>query len=305
MTSDSTGPVPCSDETARLGEGARWDGERQELLWVDIIGEVVHRSRVGHDGRLVTTQGYRIGHPVGAAHPARAGGWLLAAGEGFWHLDETGGLTALAQPESDRAGRTRMNDARTDPRGRLFAGSMAYYATPGMGRVHRLDLDGTVTTVLEGQTISNGIDWSPDHSVMYFADSGTRTIDAFDYDVDTGEMSNRRTIYRTGEDDGAGDGLTVDADGMLWVAMHGAGVVRRLSPDGELLAEIRLPVSQATAPCFGGEDLSTLFVTTAREHFTEADGQREPEAGRVFRVDGVGAHGRPVVPYAGPVTPTT
>ncbi len=304
MSPDAAVAVACSDEIARLGEGPRWDGERGELLWVDIEGETVHRSRLGHDGRLLTIGGYRVGHPVGAAAPAAAGGWLLAAGSGFWHLDQDGGLVQLAQPEADREGRTRMNDARTDPRGRFFAGSMAYGATPGMGRLHRLDLDGSVTTVLEGLTISNGIDWSPDGTTVYFADSGTRTIDAFDYDLETGEMSGRRRIYETAEDDGAGDGLTVDTDGTIWVAMHGIGAVRRLSPDGELLTEVRLPASQTTAPCFGGEDLATLFVTSAREGFSADDEQREPEAGRVFRIDGAGARGRPVVPYAGPVTPS-
>ncbi len=303
MSAATPGPVPCSDEIARLGEGPRWDAERGELLWVDIDGETMHRSRIGHDGRLITTHGYQVGHPVGAAAPAAAGGWLLAAGEGFWHLDEDGGLVQLAQPEADRQGRTRMNDARTDPRGRMFAGSMAYGTTPGMGRLHRLDLDGTVTTVLEGLTISNGLDWSPDERTMYFADSGTRTIDAFDYDIETGEMTNRRRIYETGEDDGAGDGLTVDTEGTIWVAMHGIGAVRRLSPTGKLLAEVRLPVSQTTAPCFGGEELQTLFVTSAREGFSAEDEQREPAAGRIFRIDGVGARGRPVVPYAGPVGP--
>ncbi len=298
------GARPCSDETATLGEGPRWDAERGELLWVDIPAGTVHRSRVGSDGDLITIRGYIVGHPVGAAHPAAAGGWLLCAGEGFWHLDEDGGLSQLAQPEADRGGATRMNDARTDPRGRLFAGSMAYDQTPGAGRLHRLDVDGSVTTVLDGLTISNGIDWSGDGATVYLADSGPGTVDRFDYDVDSGTFSGRRTIYRSPEDGVVPDGLVVDTDDTVWVAFHGGGVVRRLSPEGEVLAEVRLPAMLATAPCFGGPELSTLFVTTATEGLGEEELAAQPGAGRVLRLDGTGATGRPVVPYAGPVPGT-
>jgi sugar lactone lactonase YvrE len=181
---------------------------------------------------------------------------------------------------------------------------MAHDESPGAGALYRLELDGTCTTVLTGLTISNGIGWSPDGGTMYLSDSGTAHIDAFDFDAASGDLSRRRTIVRTTGLGIAGDGLTVDDGGNLWVAMWDGGAVRRYDPDGSLLATVPLPVDRPTSCAFGGPQSATLFVTTARQGLDAPALARQPDAGRVFRVDGLGVTGPPCSTYRGQTTPS-
>jgi sugar lactone lactonase YvrE len=212
------------------------------------------------------------------------GGWIVAAGPGFARLDAGGSLTWLAEPEAGRP-ELRMNDGACDPRGRFWAGSMAYAETPGAGTLYRLDSDGTTTPMVPGTTISNGLGWSADGATLWFADSGEGTVDAFDFDARSGTLSGRRTVITVDPDDGVPDGLTVDADDHVWVAIWDGGQVRRHAPDGELVARVRVPVSRPTSCCFGGADLDTLFISTARKGLTADELRKQPEAGRLFRVD--------------------
>jgi sugar lactone lactonase YvrE len=281
-----------------LSEGPRWDGERDELLWVDIIGQRLHRARVGADGQLREAAPIQFDRFVGAAAPAARGGYVLAAGPGFLFVDDVGTVSELAQPEGDRTD-VRMNDGACDPQGRFWAGTMAHDESPGAGVLYRLELDGTCTTVLTGLTISNGIGWSPNGTTMYLSDSGTGSVDAFDFDGASGDLSGRRTIVQSTEPGVAGDGLTVDDDGCLWVAMWDGGAVRRYDPDGSLLFTVPLPVDRPTSCAFGGPDAATLFITTARQGLDAAALARQPDAGRVFRVDGLGATGPPCAIYRG------
>ncbi|MCU1616894.1 MAG: SMP-30/Gluconolaconase/LRE domain protein [Frankiales bacterium] len=195
----------CSAGRGLLSEGPRWDADRAELVWVDILAGEVHTAPVGEDGRLGPVRTLQAGRHVGAAAPAGGGGYVLAAAGGFWHADGDGGLRELAQPE---AGRTdvRMNDGICDPKGRFWAGTMAYAETPGAGRLYRLELDGTCTLVLEGLTISNGMGWSPDGATMYLSDSGTGDIFAFDFDPDGGTLDHRRTLVHVTTPGAAPDG---------------------------------------------------------------------------------------------------
>jgi sugar lactone lactonase YvrE len=183
---------------AQHGEGPTWDAERGELLWVDISAGQVRRAAVGTDGTLTETGVHRGGDTVGAVVPASDGGWLLAADGGFTHLATDGTarvLVALAgEGGSEASGGTRMNDAACDPAGRFLAGTMAFDERPGAGALYRLDLDGTVTTVLDGLTVSNGIDWSPDGRTVYLADSGPGVVHAFDHDPDTGAFTGGRVL---------------------------------------------------------------------------------------------------------------
>ncbi|MET0458974.1 MAG: SMP-30/gluconolactonase/LRE family protein [Ilumatobacteraceae bacterium] len=291
----------CSAQPGLLSEGPRWHADAQELLWVDILGSHVHRARLGLDGGLTAVHTTTLNRHVGAVAPATEGGYVAAAGVGFVHIDERGAVHQLAQPE---AGRTdvRMNDGACDPHGRFWAGTMAYDESPGAGALFRLELDGSCTTVLTGLTISNGIGWSPDGTTMYLADSGTGRVDAYDVDAD-GEISGRRPLLVVDEPGVAPDGLTVDDDGGIWVALWGGGAVHRYAPDGELLAVVVLPVDRPTSCAFGGPDRATLFVTTSREGLDDTAMGNQPHAGHVFTVEGLGFTGPPCAPFRGRTTP--
>jgi sugar lactone lactonase YvrE len=291
-------PVACSPTAGLLTEGPRWDGERDELLWVDIIGSRLHRARLDAAGRLEEIEWVEFDRHVGAAAPAVGGGYVVAAGQGFLFLDGAGAVVEMAQPEAGR-GDVRMNDGACDPQGRFWAGTMAYDESPGAGALYRLEFDGTCTQVLDGLTISNGIGWSPDGRAMYLSDSGTHTIDRFKFDPGGGEISGRRTIVRIGEEGVAPDGLTVDEQGGIWVALWGGGALRRYSSDGALLQTVPMPVDRPTSCAFGRPDGSTLFVTTARQGLDETALARQPDAGRVFRIDDLGFRGPACIPYRG------
>jgi sugar lactone lactonase YvrE len=273
--------VPCGSEVAELGEGPRWDAARGELLWVDILGCELHRGEVGPSG-VRRIGGHRIDRHLGAVAPAAGGGWVVAAGAGFGLLGEDGGLVELAQPEASAGGSVRMNDGACDPQGRFWAGSMAYDETPGGGNLYRLDGDGSVREMVAGATIANGLGWSPDGRTMYWSDTGPATVDAFAFDGSTGAISDRRTVVRYDPGQGGCDGLTVDDEGALWIAVWGGWRVERRSPAGELLLVVDLPVAQPTSCCFAGPDRDRLVITTARTGLPAAELERQPNAGRLF-----------------------
>ncbi len=291
-------PVPCSRTPGVLSEGPRWDAERDELLWVDIVGSRLHRARLGADGWLDEVTSVQFDRAVGAAAPIVGGGWVVAAATGFLLLDGAGAVIELVQPEAGRDD-VRMNDGACDPQGRFWAGTMAHEETPGAGVLYRLELDGTCSTVLDGLTISNGIGWSPEGTTMYLSDSGTATIYAFDFDSASGDIADRRPIVQISEPGVAPDGLTVDARGDIWVALWEGGAVRCYSPEGALQRVIPMPVDRPTSCAFGGPGGATLFVTTARHGLDETAVGRQPDAGRVFRVGGLGVSGPPCQRYRG------
>jgi sugar lactone lactonase YvrE len=266
------------------GEGVRWDAARDRLLWVDIgAGRVQAASLSSID----TPDVREAGTPVGAVTTTASGALLLAAGEGLLTIDD-GGQRQVAVLEPPHV---RMNDAACDPAGRFWAGSMAYDGSEGAGSLHRLDLHGEVSTVLTGLTISNGLGWSPDARTMYLNDSGPSVTWAFDYAIDTGEISNRRALAH--HDNGVCDGLAVDDEGCLWVALWGGAAVDRIAPDGRRLQRIDVPVRQPSDCCLVGED---LVITTAR-HGLSGPGDAD---GRLF-IAHVGVSGPPLQPFAGTV----
>ncbi len=301
MTAPRT--VPWSGSPGLLSEGPRWDEERQELLWVDILGRQIHRGTLAADGSLGHLLTISLDRDVGAVAPALASGYVVAAGPGFLFLDEDGSVREMAQPEDGRTD-VRMNDAACDPQGRFWAGTMAYDESPGAGTLYRLELDASCTTVLTGLTIANGIGWSPDGSTMYLNDSGTGCLETFRFDSGSGAITNRRTLVRSEQPGVVPDGLTVDAEGGIWVAWWGGGAVNRYASDGSLLISVRLPVERPTSCAFGGPELETLFVTTAREGLDEDALARQPDCGRVFAISGLGVRGLPCQPYLGPIPKT-
>jgi sugar lactone lactonase YvrE len=217
---------------------------------------------------------------------------VLAVERGFALEDADGGLTYLPDLWSDDD--VRMNEGGCDPDGRFYCGSMAYDARPGAGTLYRLDPDASTTVVLRGVTISNGLEWTPDGGRAYYVDTPTGRIDLFDYDRDAG-LTGRRPFVSVPADDGHPDGLTVDAEGGVWVALYGGAAVRRYTPDGRLDLVVELPTPHVTACTFGGPDLDELFITTSQENLAPGS---DPLAGSLFRAS-VGVTGRPVREFAG------
>lgn len=275
------------DARADLGEGPVWDTERQELHWVDVTRNLIHSYRPS--GGAVRARD--VGQPVGAVAPrARQEGLIAAVRDGFAVVDEQGRCVFVARPEADNP-LTRMNDGKVDPSGRFWAGTMAFDERPGAGSLYRLEPSGRVERVLTGLSISNGMDWTEDRSRMFFIDSPTQRVDMFDFDDATGAIRRRRTFCEvTG--DGVPDGMTVDADGGVWVAVWGGSCVRRYSPSGALVESIEVPASQVTSCAFGGSDLRDLYITSAAGGLTTEQRLHEPHAGALFvcRPD---ANGRP------------
>jgi sugar lactone lactonase YvrE len=286
--------LACTTHQTELGEGARWDARRQELLRVDILAGVVFRDRVAADGSLEPLAAHGLLDTVGAVAPVEGDdGWIVAAGRGFVHLrpDGTHRTVLEVAPEG-----VRMNDAACDPQGRLWAGTVAHDARPGAGSLYRLDADGSVEVVLDGLHISNGLGWSPDGETLYLADSGARKVHAFRFDPAGGTLSEARSLVLLPEEVGVPDGLTVDAAGHVWVAVYGGGCVHRYAPDGTLLEIHRVPADQSTSCAFGGPALDWLYVTTATEHWSEEDRLADPGAGVVYRLR-TGAVGVPASPF--------
>ena len=272
---------PVGDVTAVLGEGPYWRPEDEALLWVDVVRGLLHMTRV----QLGETSTIEL-DPVSAAFPAVGGGIVTAGGHR---------LTLRAtRPGEGWAGRTiaeapardgvRFNDASVDPAGRVWVGSMDIKEKEPLGTLYRLDTGGTLTPVVKGATVSNGIGWSPDGTRMYYNDSPLRRIDMFDYDQATGEAFGGRMFADLSGADGFPDGLTVDADGYVWVAMFAGGALRRFTPAGHQDAVLPLPVSQPTSCAFGGPGMADLFVTTAYRDLSEAQRAAEPLAGRLLRL---------------------
>jgi sugar lactone lactonase YvrE len=273
---------PVGDVTAVLGEGPYWVPEDDCLLWVDIPSGQLHRTYFPSAETVTLDLG-----AVSAAFPAVGGGILTASGSKLsLHTPaERGGrwTTRFIAEVPAREG-VRFNDAGVDPAGRVWVGSMHTDESQPLGELYRLDAAGVLTTVVKGVTVSNGLGWSPDGTRLYYVDSPTKRIDVFDYEPAAGVARSRRVFADLSAFDGVPDGLTVDADGCVWAAIWGGGVLRRLASDGTQDAVIQLPVSQPTSCAFGGPGLTDLYVTTAKIGLTDAELKEQPLAGRLLRL---------------------
>ncbi len=284
-----------ADGRWELGEGPIWDAGTGELVFVDIPGRQVLRYRPG-DGHVsaLPTPG-----DVGCVAVRRGGGLVAALADGFWVTDPGSETWRPFAPVEAELPDRRFNDGKCDPVGRFLAGSMAYDKRPVAGAFYRLDPDGTATQLFDGVTISNGLVWTPDGGTLYYIDTPTRRIDAFDYDLGSGAIANRRTHLTLPDDEpGDLDGMTMDTDGGLWVALWNGWRVVRFAPDGGIDVTVDLPVSHVTSVMFGGPDLDDLYITCAWSELTEAERAAEPHAGSLFMVR-PGFRGYPAVEFAG------
>lgn len=274
----------ASPQRTELGEGVRWDARRDELLWLDILRGRLFREQVGGDGALQRVRDYTLDQPLAAVAPVEgADGWVAALGRGVAYLDLDGAVSWIATDLAPEGGRG--NDAAVDPWGRLWVGVLGPGAAAGQGALWRIGTDGRATRMRDGMTIPNGAGWSPDTTVLYLVDSGDACIHAIRFDGATGELG-RTDTFASWDDGAKPDGLTVAADGSVWVALYGGARVERLDPEGTRTHEFRIGAEQSTCcalvPDGGG---TRLYVTSATEHWTDAQRAAAPEAGAIWTVD--------------------
>ena len=274
---------------AVLGEGPSWDARSGRLLWIDVVAKQIFLT----DVRTGASEVVPVPLPIGAVVPRAAGGFLAALEDGFWVVGDGPQHRVTTVPEA-RPG-LRFNDGKCDPEGRFWAGTMADDQSPAAGALYRLGPDGQATLVLDGVTLSNGLAWSADGLTMYFIDSPTQRIDAFSFTPSTGEIRDRRPLVQIPREVGIPDGMTIDTQGGLWVALWDGGAVHRYL-DGRLDRVINLPVSQPTSCAFGGDNFEELFVTSACDGLSSEQRAAQPLAGAVFRIR-PGVRGLPPASY--------
>lgn len=265
---------------AELGEGPTWDERQQRLYLVDISGKRAHwfEPGSGRHGSFATPA------VIGALALRQDGGLLLACHDHFVLAGPDGsGQVVLEVPEVD-GDMVRFNDGKVDPWGRFVVGTMHWHESDPEGALYILSPDRALEVVLTSVTISNGLAWSADGRVMYFIDTPTRRVDAFDVNPANGALSGRREVVKI--TDGHPDGMTIDAEGCLWVAIWDGGRVDRYSPNGERLLSVRVPGGgRVSSAAFGGTELRTLYITTARKGLTNAELQEANRAGDLFAFD--------------------
>ncbi|KAL1022296.1 hypothetical protein UPYG_G00024770 [Umbra pygmaea] len=288
-------------DRCEIGEGPVWEEKSGTLLFVDISGMKIHRwSPTTNKKETVVTEKF-----VGFAIPRQTGGYLIGEGRRFGALDwESKSITTIAVIDEDKPN-NRFNDGKVDPAGRLFAGTMGMEERPAVlelkqGSLFSLNKDHSVFKHFDQVDLSNGLDWSLDHKTFYYIDSLKYTVDAFNYDINTGCISNRRILYKMEEGEGIPDGMCVDADGRLWVACYSAGRLIHIDPQtGVRLQTIKLPVDKVTSCCFGGKDYTDLYVTSACKGMDEACLAKQPLSGCIFKITGLGAKGLPAQSFNG------
>ena len=282
---------------ARLGESPLWHPREQVLYYCDIPGHQLLRF----DPQRGALQHWDFDTDVASIAPRLDGGLLLAMRDGLWRFDPASGARSrLAEPPYDPA-LERFNDGKCDPQGRFWVGTIYEPRTPALAALYRW-AGGTLARQLDGVTVLNGLAWSPNGRTMHWSDTTAHTVYAADFDPASGTLSRPRVFASFAPKvpgqalagyGGRPDGAAMDAEGCYWVAMFEGQRLLRLSPDGELVREIALPVRCPTMPCFGGADLKTLYITTAREHRPAAELIEQPYAGCVLALD-VDVPGLPV-----------
>lgn len=282
-----------------LGEGPVWDEQEQRLYWVDSTGRRFGKPAIwSYDTRTRDVRNWTLDHDIGAMALRREGGAILALNDGFYTFDFDTGKIELVARITDDVTRVRLNDGKCDERGRFFAGGMDDQEEFAICSLWRLDPDLSLTKVEDGILCSNAPCWSPDSRTFYFADTFTSEIRAYDYDIETGSIANRRTFASLANSSGFADGGTVDAEGYVWNAQVIGGDLVRYAPDGTEDMRIGMPVKNITSVMFGGRDLDEIYVTSmARvQHLSKHDHfnvEAKPQfsAGSMFRIRGLGIKG--------------
>lgn len=277
-----------------VGEGPVWDGHSQSLFFVDVVEHYVHRFATASG----TTTSWKMGQPVGSLALRERGGAIVSLKEGVFALDfDSGGLAPLAlASEMDQT--LQLNDGKTDRRGRFVVGGgdFLHNATNQIAPLYSLGTEGGLRVIETGIGMTNGPCWSPGDETFYFSDTSRRQIYAYDYDIETGAISDRRVFVDMRSDRGVPDGATVDRDGLVWVAICGGGKIVAYRPDGKLERVVEAPCAYPTSVMFGGPRLDQLFVTSLDARFVNAPAD---DGGSTFVLTGLGASGIAETPFGG------
>jgi sugar lactone lactonase YvrE len=279
-----------SDVHSEVGEGPLWNKADRSITWVDITGKKWHKLNLTN-GKVQTQS---VPTMIGAIVERLDGTYQGAVEEGFAKLRS--GKDGYEITHDFLAPEVRMNDAKADAKGRWWAGSNAIDFTAGVGKVHRLDLDGSVTTVIEGLTLPNGLGWSPDNKHFYLIDTFSRALYKYDFALDSGEISNKSLLVEFKDDGSYPDGMCVASDGTLLVAMWSGERIEVISPEGKFLGSIKMPVKSPTSCAFGGDDGKTLIVTSDGRDF---DASKYPDSGKLFSITGTGYSAKESAKYHG------
>jgi sugar lactone lactonase YvrE len=283
--------VRCvADVQAILGEGPVWVPSERALYWVDINGRKIFCL---HDGQA---HSWETPLKVGAIWPRATGGFIAGTDQGLAFTEDFRSFDIFAHPEEAHPD-NRFNDGKTDRQGRFWAGTMDNTERHARGTLYRLDSNRSLTAIDSGYRVTNGPAFSPDGRTMYESDSALQVTYVFNAD-EAGNAIDRRTFIQFGKGDGYPDGMTVDSEGCLWIAFWDGWCVRRFSPDGELLLKLDTPVQRPTSCAFGGDDLKSLFITSARRDLQGTELEKQPLAGGLFAAE-VGVAGIAEVPFAG------
>ncbi len=287
-------PVLVLQHSCLLGEGPVWDAKTKTMCWVDILQGEIHEYSPG-DNEHKTTPVHQM---IGAFAICTDGNFIAALQHGFAFINRvTGEIKMIADPE-DHLPNNRFNDGKCDPAGRFWAGTMSLYQEANVGNLYMLDKDLTITKKIQEVFISNGIAYSMDHKTFYFIDTPTMQVVAYDYDKNTGAISNKKTIITIEKEDGHPDGMTIDNEGMLWIAHWDGWQVTRWNPaTGEKLLSVPIPVAKVTSCTFGGDNLQDLYITTAKRGLSENELKKQPLAGSLFVWKDCGFTGMPAFEF--------
>lgn len=287
-------PAVAVQHTCLLGEGPVWDAKRKMICWVDILKGGIHEY--APEQKIHTT--IPVHQMIGAFAVCTNGNFIAALQNGFAFIDRISGETNMIADPENHLPNNRLNDGKCDPAGRFWAGSMSLSEQPNAGSVYVVEKDLSITKRIAGVTISNGMAWSVDHQTWYYIDTPTREVVAYDYDKITGQITNKKTIIEIAREDGYPDGMTIDNEGMLWIAHWDGWQVSRWDPvNGKKLLRIQLPAARITSCTFGGENLEDLYITSARVGLTEEELKNQPLAGSLFILPGCGFKGMPAFEF--------
>ena len=275
-------------KSSLLGEGPVWDSEKQSIFWIDISQGKIYEYNIDN-------QQYRsidVGQMVGAIALCKDDKWVAALQKGIAYIScATGKVEMIISPELCLPN-NRFNDGKCDPAGRFWAGTMSMSEEPQMGSLYVLSSNLSIRKKLTGISISNGLAWSLDNKKLYYIDTPTLEVCAFDYDLESGDIQNQQSIIKISEEDGYPDGMTIDAEGMLWIAHWNGWQVTRWNPvTGQKIDSIHLPVARVTSCTFGGKNLDDLYITTAKVGLSATELAQQPLAGSLFVVKNCGVRG--------------